>query len=46
MNFINEFNKVIRETSTILEKPIDPSRYEIIDRGVPHPDNGCLYLLV
>lgn len=36
MNFINDFDKIIHEVSSVLGKPIDKGKYEIIDRGVPH----------
>lgn len=36
MDFINEFNKVILEVSSVLGKPIDKDKYEIMDRGRPH----------
>lgn len=36
MDFINEFDRIIREVSSTLGKPIDKLKYEIIDRGIPH----------
>lgn len=36
MDFINNFDKIIRDVSNVLGKPIDKEQYEIIDRGIPH----------
>ena len=36
MDFINDFDEIIREVSSVLGKPIDRMKYEIIDRGIPH----------
>lgn len=36
MDIIKDFDKIIREVSSVLGKPIDKERYEIIDRGIPH----------
>jgi hypothetical protein len=36
LDFINEFDKIIYDVSSVLGKPIDKTQYEIIDRGVPH----------
>lgn len=36
MDFINDFDKIIREVSSVIGKPIDRRKYEIIDRGMPH----------
>lgn len=43
-NYINEFSTIINDVSNLLGKPIEKSKYEIIDRGLPHRpknlDNG------
>lgn len=36
MDFVNDFDKIIREVSSVLGKSIDKGKYEIIDRGIPH----------
>lgn len=36
MDFVNDFDKIIREVSSVLGKSIDNEKYEIIDRGTPH----------
>jgi hypothetical protein len=36
VDIINDFDKIIREVSSVLGKPIDKGNYEIIDRGMPH----------
>ncbi|WP_091730469.1 hypothetical protein [Proteiniborus ethanoligenes] len=36
VDFGNGFDKVIREASSVLGKPIDKGKYEIIDRGMSH----------
>lgn len=36
MDFVNEFDKIICEVSSVLGKSIDKTRYKIIDRGIPH----------
>ena len=36
MDFVNEFDEIIRNVSSVLGKPIDKAKYEIIDRGIPH----------
>ncbi len=40
MNYCDEFYRIITGITDILEKPIAPNQYMIIDRGVPHnPEN-------
>lgn len=36
MDLVNDFDKIIRDVSCALGKPIDKARYKIIDRGMPH----------
>ncbi|WP_243175932.1 hypothetical protein [Clostridium sporogenes] len=36
MDFVNEFDKIIYEVSSVLGKPIDKRKYKIVDRGMPH----------
>ena len=36
MDFVNEFDNIIYEVSSVLGKSIDKTKYEIIDRGIPH----------
>lgn len=36
MDFVNDFDKIICEVSSVLGKPLDKTKYEIIDRGIPH----------
>lgn len=36
MDYVSDFDKVIREVSTVLGKPIKKEKYRIVDRGVPH----------
>lgn len=36
MDLVNEFDKIIRDVSSVLGKSIDKAKYEIIDRGIPH----------
>ena len=35
-DYTTEFNQLIQNVSSALGKKIDPTKYEIIDRGVPH----------
>ena len=36
MEFANDFDKIIRDVSGVLGQSIDKTKYEIIDRGMPH----------
>ena len=36
MDFVDDFEKIIHDVSCVLGKPIDESKYKIIDRGMPH----------
>lgn len=36
MDFVSEFDKIIFEVPSVLGKSIDKTKYEIIDRGIPH----------
>lgn len=36
MDFVNDFDKIICEVSSVLGKPLDKTKYEIVDRGIPH----------
>lgn len=36
MNLKTEFSQIILETTKLLDKPVDKTKYEIIDRGLPH----------
>lgn len=36
MELITEMDKLIKNVSNVLEKTIDSSKYEIVDRGMPH----------
>ena len=36
MNLKTEFSQIILETTMLLGKPVDKTKYEIIDRGLPH----------
>ncbi|MDU2832404.1 MAG: hypothetical protein E7C05_07530 [Clostridium botulinum] len=36
MEFVNEFDKIIYEVSSVLGKSIDKGKYQIVDRGMPH----------
>ena len=36
MNYTAEYDRIIQEVTTALNRPIRREQYEIIDRGVPH----------
>lgn len=36
MDYVAEFDEIIREVSGALGKTLDKRKYEIVDRGVPH----------
>lgn len=36
MDYVSEYHRLIRDTSKTIGKPILPSQYEILDRGLPH----------
>ncbi|MBD5643893.1 hypothetical protein HYH96_08275 [Clostridium botulinum] len=36
MDFVNEFDKIIYEVSSVLGKFIDKEKYQIVDRRMPH----------
>ena len=40
MDYVSEFDRIIQQVTTVLNKPIGRERYEIIDRGVPHKPGG------
>ena len=40
MDYVNEFHQHISNVTATIGKPLDKSKYEIIDRGVPHKPAG------
>ena len=40
MDYVSEFRQHIQNVTALLGKPLDESKYEIIDRGAPHKPEG------
>ena len=41
LDFVNDFDNIICEVSSVLGKPIDKTKYEIIDRGILEIGEDC-----
>ena len=40
MDYIKEYDRIIQDVTSALNKPISRTKYEIIDRGIPHKPGG------